>query len=144
MSASASNVVEIKAMLAEMAAEAEELKRAVGGSIIDAVAGWLIPQYALAVREQLATLPAGPERFKLLRLAVGDVVPLQRGGTSAARLQLGREKLEFDRQKHRAAIAAAQQEIQILRDVKAPLNDADRSAIIDKIDEIMGIKKGAY
>ena len=57
-------------------------------------AGWLTPQYLLAVREQLAALPEGPERFKLLRLAAGDVVALQRGGHSAARLQLDREKLE--------------------------------------------------
>lgn len=144
MSAPASNIAEIKAMLAAMAAETEDLKQAAGGSITDVAAGWLTPQYLLAVRAQLTALPAGLERFKLLRLAAGDVVALQRGGTSAARLQLDREKLEFDRQKHRAAIAAAQQEIQKLRDVKAPISDADRSAIIDKIDEIMGIKKGAY
>ena len=131
-------------MLTEMAAETEDLKRALGGSVTDVAAGWLTPQYLLAVREQLAALPAGPEQFKLLRLAVGDVVALQRGGTSVARLQLDREKLELDRQKHRDAIAAAQKKIQKLRDVKAPLSDEDRSAIIDKIDEIMGIKKGAY
>jgi hypothetical protein len=134
-----SNLVEVKAMLTEMAAETEDLKRAVGGSITDVAAGWLTPQYLLAVREQLAALPEGPERFKLLRLAAGDVVALQRGGHSAARLQLDREKLEFERQKHRDAVAAAQKEIQKLRDVKAPMSDEDRLAIVAKIDEIMGI-----
>ena len=93
------------------------------------------------MREQLAALPAGPERFKLLRLAAGDVVALQRGGHSADRLQLDREKLEFERQKHRDSVAAAQKEIQKLRDPKLPMSDEDRRAIISKIDEIMGLKQ---
>jgi hypothetical protein len=46
---------EAKAALLAMSAEAVELKNAVGGSITDAVADWLAPQYALAVRERLAT-----------------------------------------------------------------------------------------
>jgi hypothetical protein len=144
LSASASNLAEIKTMLLDMAAETETLKCAAGGSITDVAVGWLAPQYLLAVREQLAALPAGPEQFKLLRLAASDVVALQRGGIASARLQLDREKFEFDRQKHRAAVTAAQREIQKLRDVKAPISDADRLAIIDKIDEIMGIPKGKY
>jgi len=135
------NNAQIKAMLIELAAETAELKRAVGGSITDVAAGWLTPQYLLAMREQLAALPAGPERFKLLRLAAGDVVALQRGGHSADRLQLDREKLEFERQKHRDSVAAAQKEIQKLRDPKLPMSDEDRRAIISKIDEIMGLKQ---
>ena len=123
MNVSGSNLADAQKMLREMAAEAQDLKSAAGGSVTDVVAAWLAPQYLLAVREQLAALPAGPEQFKLLRLAVGDVFALQRGGTSAARLQLDREKLELDRQKHRDAVAAAQQEIQKLRDVKAPMSD---------------------
>ena len=91
------NTPQIKAMLIAMAAETAELQAAVGGALTDVAAGWLTPQYLLAVREQLTALPAGPEQFKLLRLAAGDVVALQRGGTSAARLQLDREKLELDR-----------------------------------------------
>jgi hypothetical protein len=128
-------------MLAAMAAETEDLKQAAGGSITDVAAGWLTPQYLLAVREQLTALPAGLERFKLLRLAAGDVVALQRGGTSAARLQLDREKLELDRQKHRAAVAAAQKESQRLRDPKLPMSEEDRRAIVDRLDEIFGLKK---
>ena len=140
MNAPDSNLVEVKAMLTEMAAETEDLKRAVGGSITDVAAGWLTPQYLLAVRERLAALPEGPEHFKLLRLAAGDVVALQRGGHSADRLQLDREKLKLERQKHRAATAAAKKEkLQKLRDVKAPMSDEDRLAIVAKIDEIMGI-----
>jgi hypothetical protein len=141
MTPNTANNPPIKAMLIAMAAETAELKAAVGGSITDVAAGWLTPQYLRTVREQLAALPEGPERFKLLRLAAGDVVALQRGGHSADRLQLDREKLEFERQKHRDSVAAAQKEIQKLRDPKLPMSDEDRRAIISKIDEIMGLKQ---
>ena len=92
------------------------------------------------MRQQLANLPDGPERLKLLRQATGDIVALQRGGHSAARLQLDREKLELQLQKHRDALAAAQPKTQKLRDPKLPLSDEDRQAIVDKADEIMGLK----
>ena len=81
-----------------------------------------------------------PERFMLLRLAVGDAVVLQRGGHYGARLQLEREWFELDQQKYRDARAAAQPESQKRRDPKLPLSDADRQAIIDKADEILGLK----
>jgi hypothetical protein len=135
-----SNFAEIKAMLTEMAAEIEELKCAVGGSITDVAADWITTQYLQAVRQQLAKLPEGAERLKLLRQASGDLVALQRGGHSAARLQLDREKLELQQQKYRDALAAAQSKIQKLRDPKLPLSDADRQAIVDKADEILGLK----
>jgi hypothetical protein len=138
-----SNLAETKAMLTEMAEETEDLKHAVGGSITDVAAGWLTPQYLLAVRQQLAALPEGPEHFKLLRLAAGDVVALQRGGHSAARLQLDREKLELERQKHRDTLQKTRAEVQKLRDVKGPMSKEDRLAIVRKIDEIMGINPDA-
>ena len=137
---SAVNFAEIKAMLAEMAAETEELKSAAGGSITDIAADWLAAQYLAAVRQHLATLSDGPQRLKLLRQAAADAVALQRGGHSAARLQLDREKLEFAQQKYRDAIAAEQKKIQKLRDPKLPLSDEDRKAIVDKVDEIFGLK----
>ena len=37
-------------------------------------------------------------------------------------------------------IKAASEEVKKLRDVKAPLSDAERNAIVDKVDEIMGLK----
>src|SRR5713101_8623273 len=55
MSPDTSTLSEAKAALLAMSAEAVELKNAVGGSITDAVADWLAPQYALAARERLAT-----------------------------------------------------------------------------------------
>jgi hypothetical protein len=77
-------------------AEALELKKAAGGSITDAVAGWLTPQYLLAAREKLAGAE-GARRWEILRLFVQDWTMLRRGEHSAARLQLDRERLAFER-----------------------------------------------
>ena len=98
-------------MLAEMAAQTAEWQRAAGGSITG-----------------------------LLRLAVGDAVALQRGGHHGTRLQLDRERLELDQQKYRDARAAAPTELQKRRDPSLPLSDADRQAIVDKADEILGLR----
>ena len=84
---------EAKAALVAMAAEADELQQAVGGSITDAVAGWLAPQYALAAREQLAELK-GEGRLKLLRAFVQDWALLRHGDQTAERLRIERERLE--------------------------------------------------
>jgi hypothetical protein len=130
---------ELKNMLAEMNAETEELARAAGGSIADVAADWLAAQYLHSLRRHLATLPEGPERVKLLRQATGDVVALQRASHSAARLKLERERLDLEQQKHRDALAAAQQEIKQRRDPKLPLSDEDRRAIVAKVDEIFGL-----
>jgi hypothetical protein len=83
---------EAKAALVAIAAEADELKHAVGGSITDAVAGWLAPQYALAAREQLAELK-GESRLKLLRAFVQDWALLRHGDQTAERLRIEREWL---------------------------------------------------
>ena len=130
---------EIKHMLAEMKAETEELARTAGGSIADVAADWLAAQYLHSLRLHLATLPEGPERVKLLRQSVCDVVALQRASHSAARLKLERERLDLEQQKHRDALAAAQQEIKQRRDPKLPLSDEDRRAIVAKVDEIFGL-----
>ena len=87
-----SAVSEAKAALTDMAAEADELKHAVGGSITDAVAGWLAPQYALAAREQLAELN-GESRLRLLRAFVHDWALLRHGDQTAERLRIEREWL---------------------------------------------------
>lgn len=86
----------IRVMLAEMVAEAQALKAVAGGSVTDAVAGWLAPQYLLAAREKLsATDEAG--RFEVLRTFMQDWALLRRGDHSAARLQLDREQLDWER-----------------------------------------------
>jgi hypothetical protein len=83
---------ETKAALVAIVAEADELKHAVAGSITDAVAAWLAPQYALAAREQLAALE-GEGRLKLLRAFVQDWALLRHGDQTAERLRIEREWL---------------------------------------------------
>ena len=130
----------METMLSKMTAQMATWHRAAGGAITEVAAGWLAPHYLSSVQERLAALPEGPERFKFLRLAVADAALLQRGGHAGDWLQLELDRLEFFRQKHRDILAAAQTAIQKLREPKAPLSDADRQAIIDKADEILGLK----
>jgi len=132
---------EIKSLLTEMAAEIEGFKQAAGGSITDVMAGWVATQYLLAARKELAAQPDGPERFALLRQMAGDVSALQRGSQRAARLQLDREKLAFEREKHRAAVAAASPENRKRPDYFRPLTDEERRAIVAKVDDVLGIKE---
>jgi hypothetical protein len=98
---------EIQSLLQSIAAQTAEWQRQAGIPLTELLANWIIPQYLQAARDELATLPAGPERLKLLRQMASDAVALQRGASGHARLQLDREKLEFDRQKHKDALAAA-------------------------------------
>ena len=130
----------IETMLSNMTAQMAAWHRAAGVAIAEVAAGWLAPHYLSSVRERLAALPEGPERFKFLRLAVADAMDLQRGGHAGDWLQLERDRLEFFRQIHRDTLAAAQTEHQKLRDPTLPLSDADRQAIVDKADEILGLK----
>ncbi len=96
MNAPNSNLAETKSLLLDMVSEAADLKRAAGGSITDAVADWLAPQYLLAAREKLAGLE-GARRWEILRAFVQDWAMLRRGEHSAARLQLDREELDWQR-----------------------------------------------
>jgi hypothetical protein len=83
---------EAKTAIVAMAAEANELQQAVGGSITEVVAGWLAPQYAVAAREQLAELK-GERLLKLLRAFVQDWALLRHGDQTAERLRIERERL---------------------------------------------------
>ena len=96
MSTPGSNLAETKSLLLGMVAEAADLKRAAGGSITDAVADWLAPQYLLAAREKLSGAE-GVRRWEILRAFVQDWAMLRRGEHSAARLQLGREQFAWER-----------------------------------------------
>ena len=96
MSSSNSNLAETVALLTGMAKEAAELKQAMGGSITDAIADWLAPQYLLAAREKLTGTPDA-RRWEILRAIVQDWTVLRRCDHSAARLQLDREELDLVR-----------------------------------------------
>ena len=91
-----SNLAGTKSLLLNMVAEVQEFKQAAGGSVTDAVAGWLAPQYLLAAREKLDGAE-GARRWEILRLFAQDWATLRRGDHSAARLQLDRERLAFER-----------------------------------------------
>jgi hypothetical protein len=131
---------EAQACLQEAAAEVEEFKRAANGSITDMMADWVAAQYLMALRHELAAQPPGPARLKLLAQAASVSAALQRGSRAAAKLQLERQQFEFAQQKHKDALEAAKPKYQKYRDPKLPLSDEDRMAIIDKVDEIMGLK----
>jgi hypothetical protein len=60
------------------------------------LAGWLAPQFLLAVRKKLESSDENA-RFEVLRTFVQDWALLRRGDHSAARLQLEREELELQR-----------------------------------------------
>ena len=94
MSAGNAQRAEIKTMLLDMVAEAEDMKRTVGGSITDAVAGWLGSQYLLAANKKLAAAE-GTGSFEILRLFVQDWALLRHGDHTAERLQLERERLKL-------------------------------------------------
>ncbi|MCW5553181.1 MAG: hypothetical protein KIS67_13605 [Verrucomicrobiae bacterium] len=96
MNSKGTTTAEIRIMLTEMVAEAQALQQAAGGSVTDAVAGWLGPQYLLAAREKL-TAADGNARFEVLRTFLHDWSLLRRGGHAAARLQLDREELDWQR-----------------------------------------------
>jgi len=91
----------VQQMLREMVAEAQEWKAAAGGSVTDAVAAWLAPQYLLAARQKLSATD-GAGRLELLRTMVQDWTLLRRGDHSAARLQLDREALDWQRANSKA------------------------------------------
>jgi hypothetical protein len=93
VSASGSNLAETKSLLLGMVAEAQELKSAAGGSVTDAVAGWLAPQYMQAAQKKL-TATDGTGRYEALRTFVQDWALLRRGDHNAERLQIEREKLD--------------------------------------------------
>jgi len=91
-----SSLAETKSLLAGMVAEAQDLKQAAGGSVTDAVAAWLAPQYLLAARAKL-TASADAGQFEVLQTFLHDWALLRRGDHSAARLQLDREELDWQR-----------------------------------------------
>lgn len=96
MSTTGSTFADTQKLLREMVAEAQALQQAAGGSVTDTVAGWLASQYLVAAREKL-TATSGASRFEVLRAFLHDWSLLRRGDHAAARLQLDREELDWQR-----------------------------------------------
>jgi hypothetical protein len=139
MSTPAEDFQRVMAMLTGMAAETAESRR-VTAAVSEMAADWLAPHYLLALQAQMAALPDGPARFKLMRKAARDVVTFQRSGLSAARMQLDREKLEFKRTVHQSVVDGSLANGK-KRDFNEPMTDEELRACVDKVDEIMGLKR---
>lgn len=90
------NLDTAKTLLLGMAKEAAELQAALGAPATDVAAGWLVSKYIVAAHEKLAGAD-GVQRWEILRAVVQDLSLLRRGDHSAARLQLEREELDFQR-----------------------------------------------
>jgi hypothetical protein len=105
--AAAPQMNEVMALLGEVPGEAGEAEGIPGGALSPVMAEWVATQYLLAVRKQLAKLTDDEERLKLLQRTTRDLVALQRTCLAAAKLRLEEAKLEFEREKHRDALAAA-------------------------------------
>ncbi len=114
MNAPGSNQADALKLIRAMVAEAAELKQAAGGSVTDTVAAWLASQYLLAAKEKL-TATEGTDRLAMLRTFVQDWALLRRGDHAAARLQLDREELDWQR-----ASSQAQKEKEFREWIKRP------------------------
>ncbi|MBE0543580.1 MAG: hypothetical protein IH623_19720 [Verrucomicrobia bacterium] len=101
MSTTGSTFADTQELLREMVAEAQALQHAAGGSVTDTVAGWLASQYLVAAREKLTATNA-TSRFEVLRTFLHDWTLLRRGDHAAARLQLDREELDWQRANRQA------------------------------------------
>ena len=131
----------VLAKLRSLAGENTAARKATGDAVAQVAAGWVGTQYLLSVSSELAEKPDGPERFKLLRQAAGDVVSFQRGGVWAARVELDREKLEFQRLKHkdRFKVQGLRSE-RGKRGARRPLTEEELKACVEQVDEIMGLR----
>lgn len=110
------------------------------GSFTDILADWSAPQYLLAARRELAASPESAHQLKVLRHMIRDAVALQKGGYWTPRLNLDRERLALEQEKLKLAREIAIPKIKKRKDVTLPLTDKERLAIIDKVDEVMGLK----
>ena len=88
-------------LLRQVAAEDQKNQEAAGGSITDAVAGWLAAEYFTAAHAELTTAPA-PRRWELLRACVGDWIRLRRCDCAANSVEIARAELAIHRHKSKA------------------------------------------
>ncbi|HEV2694444.1 MAG TPA: hypothetical protein VG347_16240 [Verrucomicrobiae bacterium] len=134
---------EIEGLLAtvtKMTAEWERARKVMGGTATEIATGWLTPRYLVALRGRLASGPDEAERFKLLRLAAGDVTLLQRGGVWVGRLHLEREKFKFQKKRRQDLMGKLSGANGKRRDLNEPMTEGELKAFVDKVDEIMGLK----
>jgi hypothetical protein len=126
--------------LCEVARENVELEEVAGGLLTEALAEWVAAQYLFYVRKQLAQITDAGESLKLLQRVARDIAPLQRASRWAGRLKLEEEKLEFEREQHKDALAKAEAKRQAEAQDYGPLTMAEHRAIVDKVDDVLGLK----
>jgi hypothetical protein len=126
-------------MLSGMVAEADDLKCTAGGSITDAVAGWLAPQYLLAASKKLSG-KEGAAHFEVLRTFVQDWAMLRHGDHTAERLQIERQRLKLAkrdaRQKWQPKIEAGLGEL--AQEIK---NNPKARAAYESLAELVRVEK---
>ena len=89
-----------------------------------------------ALREKAYDLSESPTAsMKDVKAVLGLLLKARGEDRADEQLKLEREKLALAQRQ----IEATKEQVAKLRDVKAPMTDEDRRAIIAKIDEIMGI-----
>ncbi len=96
VNASGSGLAETQRLVRAMVGDARELEVAANGCVTDGIAGWLAGHYAATAHENLAEAD-GRRRWEVLRAFVQDWAVLRRGDHEAARLQLERKELEWQR-----------------------------------------------
>jgi hypothetical protein len=127
-------------MARQLAADAGQLQPPGAQPLTDQMAVLMATRYLVALRQMAGKNPDDESSFKGMRELCHDLVALRRGDHSAARLKMEQERLELELQKYQDTVAKVREQIQKFRDPKQSLNDEDRKAIVEKVDEILGLK----
>lgn len=106
----------------------------------------VVGEEALRQQAENAVGPFAISAAQVLLMAEGMRVKNQQEGVKISLKQQAEqrqvEKLKLDREKFeefKKKAVAARAELQKLRDPQAALSDADRKAIVDKVDQVLGI-----
>ena len=83
-------------MVRRLSADADELQEATTEPLTDKLAVWVAARYVVAAKSLSGEQADGAGDWKQLREFCNDVVALRRGDHYADRLQIERERLEFD------------------------------------------------
>jgi hypothetical protein len=130
-----SNLETVKSLLVGMVAEANDLKKAAGGSVTDAVAGWLAQQFLLAARKKMEATDE-TARFEVLRMFVQDWAALRHGDHTAERLSIERERLKLAKRdaKQKWQTKSEAGMVEIINEIK---NNAEARALFKKVMEML-------
>ncbi len=123
---------ETKEHLADLVREANELRKTVGGSVTTRVFEWLVPQYAVAAREQVRNALTPDERWKVFRQMASDLAPMRCGELYAEHLALECERLAFDRARAKATTEKAHWKWTKRADIREKLHPPNKGGITER------------